>query len=142
MVSLEDAATTTRRWDRWKPYAVIGAGVIVAAIGIPLQLKARSDFDAYDAGVAQECGDLGCAPGELSESTRNLESQAKLENRIAVTSFAIGGAVAATGVVLLILNRPRTVLPENLDLAPESPTVTVVPVLSPDTAGVSVGVRF
>jgi hypothetical protein len=109
-----DAATNTRlvrRWARWKPWAVLGAGAGVALLGVPLQLKSRADMKSYDDEVGTLCPE-GCPASTLPGAVRDEKSRAELENAIAVSAFATGGAVLVTGAVLLYLNQPRAVTVE------------------------------
>jgi tetratricopeptide (TPR) repeat protein len=122
---------TVRRWATWKPWAVVGAGALVALIGIPVILDAQSNFDAYDAAVAAcvtQNQMNGCPANTVSQSALD---RGHLENTIAVSLFAVGGAVAASGVALLILNLPR-VAPVD-----EATHASVVPLLGPGVFGLS-----
>jgi hypothetical protein len=138
MVALADAAVTTRRWTAWKPWAVVGGGALVGGVGGLLQLKAASDFDRYDREVAAVCGDTGCGAGNpLPSSTANLESRARIENRVAIAMMLTGGAAVAGGVVLLWLNRPMTSIPRE-----ESAPVRVAPAVGPGVAALDLFVDF
>jgi hypothetical protein len=139
LMTIEDATITKRRWARWKPWAVTGAGALVAGIGGLLQLKAKSDFDQYGEEIAA-CGESGCLPSELSQSTRDLESRARLENRIAVGSMIVGGLTVAAGLTAVFLNRPRPYLPERKP-APAG-RIGVVPSIGPQHVGLTVMQRF
>ncbi|HEY8145157.1 MAG TPA: hypothetical protein VIG06_20895 [Kofleriaceae bacterium] len=139
MVALTDAAVTRRRWAAWKPWAVAGSGALVAGMGGLLQLKAASDFDRYDREVADECGDPGCGPDNpLPSSTANLESRARLENRIAIGMMSVGGAALAGGLVLLWLNRPMTWIPSEGSRG----GVQLAPGLGPGSASLDLSLRF
>jgi len=101
---------TVRRWPTWKPWAVVGGGALLALAGLPLLLDARSDLIAYDEQIAQSCQPMGCAAGDPDLQGPNaLRDRAHTKNVVALSLFAVGGAVAATGVALVILNQPRTV---------------------------------
>ena len=105
------ARTLHRKWTRWVPWAVLGGGVVVAAVGAPVLVAAGSSYDRYDAAVRTDCVH-GCIAGQpTSQHVADLQSHAKLENNAAVSLFAVGGAVAATGFVMVILNQPRLVSP-------------------------------
>jgi hypothetical protein len=138
LISLADATVTERRWDSWKPWAVTGGGAAIAGLGVLLRLKAQSDMDQYGDEVTRQCGETGCAPGQLLQSTADLESRAKLENKIAVGTMVTGGALVAAGLTLVILNRPRPVIPEQ----PPASGPAVVPTVTADSIGVAISSRF
>jgi len=142
MVALTDAAVTRRRWAAWKPWVVAGSGALVAGVGGLLQLKSASDFDRYDREVADECGEPGCgADNPLPSSTANLESRARLENRIAIGMMSVGGAALAGGLVLLWLNRPISYVPT--EETGEGGSLRVVPAVGPDgSASLDLSLRF
>lgn len=105
------ARTLHRKWARWLPWTVLSGGVVVAAVGAPVLIAAGSSYDRYDAAVRADCLH-GCVAGQPStQHVADLESHAKLENNVAVSLFAVGGAIAATGFVMVILNQPRLVSP-------------------------------
>lgn len=133
MVSLASLPTrTVRRWASWKPWALFGAGVLVALVGVPLIVDAKHNLDSFDAEIARECPS-GCAPGTLPATVLDARSRATTENGVAIGMFAAGGAVAAAGVVLLILNQPH---------AERMSRVAVAPSLTPHFAGLSASLRF
>jgi len=119
-----------RRWKAWKPWALFGAGVVVALVGVPIIVDAKHNFDSFDADVARSCPN-GCAPGVLSSTTLDARSRASSENGVAIGMFAAGGAIAATGAVLLILNQPHA--EKRLALAPS---------LAPGYAGLVASIRL
>jgi len=120
-----------RRFAWWKPWALLAAGVAVAAVGVPLQLDAQSNMDSYDRQFGQKCP-MGCHEQDLPASVRDLKSQAELENGIAVGTFIAGGALVAGGLVLIILNQPRVV---EAQPKPALPPLTLVPTLGPGRVG-------
>lgn len=97
-----------QRWSPWKPWVVSAAGAAVALMGIPLQLRAQSNLDSYDAEIRARC-ETGCSLTDVPLHVRAMESRGQFQNRLALTSFAVGGAVVVTGLTLVILNRPHTV---------------------------------
>lgn len=126
---------TVRRWPVWKPLAVVGAGVLVAAIGVPVYLAAQENFKAYDDGVKELCGNPnGCLPDALETKAPwalNAKRLGQTQNVVALSLFGVGGAVAAAGVALVILNQPR-IVPTT-----EGPRAQILPLLAPGTVGVS-----
>src|SRR4051794_13348308 len=122
---------TVRRWPTWKPWTVLGGGALLALIGIPVILEARSSFNEYDAEVAacvMTYPQNGCPAGGVPQSALD---RGHLENTVAVSLFAVGGAIAASGVALLILNQPRVVPAE------ETTRASVMPLLAPGVFGLS-----
>lgn len=139
LLTLAEATRTERRWPVWKPWAMVGGSAAVAGLGVLLHLQAQSDLDQYGREVAILCGDRSCQPDQLPAATRDLETRAHVENTLAVGTLIAGGAGMAVGVALVILNRPRTVLP---DQTAEPPTTQVVPQLTPQSVGVTIVQRF
>ncbi|HMF42686.1 MAG TPA: hypothetical protein VKQ32_18575 [Polyangia bacterium] len=122
---------TVRRWPTWRPWAVVGGGALLALAGVPLLLDVKSNLDAYDAGVQSSCPS-GCPPGMIQRAALDAHDRARTENVIAVSLFAVGGAVIASGVALVILNQPRVVP------ADERPPATVAPLVGRGTLGLSI----
>jgi hypothetical protein len=108
LVPLGSATRLERRWARWKPWAVVGAGAALAVLAVPLKIKAESDMDDYDAEIQRTCPS-GCPTSSLPGPVRDLHDQAVLEDRLALGGFVVGGAAAIAGVVLVVLNQPRAV---------------------------------
>jgi hypothetical protein len=121
---------TLRRWPTWKPWAVVGGGALVAFAGLPLLLEARSNLIAYDDQITQRCS-MGCAAGMLPAAAVELRDRAHTENVVAVSLFAVGGAIAASGVALVILNQPQNVP------ADEKARTAVAPLLGRGVVGFS-----
>lgn len=132
LVTFDEAAVTVRRWDSWKPWAVVGGGAVVGGIGILLELQARSSRNEYAELLADNCSETPCE----SDFARGTFNRARLEHGLAVSAMIVGGAAVVAGLAGVILNRPRK---EILD-QPEGPQV--VPTLTGDTAGVSITGRF
>ncbi len=128
LVTLEAGTETrtTRRWSGWKPWAVVGAGVGVAAIGAVFELKAQADIDEYDEDFAELCP-TGCAEDELPGAVRDLKTRAELEDAIGLGAIATGGALIVTGAILVVLNQPRieTVERPRMTVAPTRGGATV-----------------
>ena len=105
------ARTLHRRWSRWIPWSVLGGGVVVAAIGAPVYLAAGSSLDKYDAAVTSDCPH-GCIAGTpAAQRVMDLKSHADAQETAAISLFVAGGAIAATGFVMVILNQPHLVTP-------------------------------
>lgn len=101
--TIEAATVFRRRWPRWKPWVVVGAGAAVVLGGVGLELQAAATFRSYDRAVATLCPDHPCAslPGLITDAY----AEGRRDNRWAIGLFATGGAAIATGAVLLWLDR-------------------------------------
>jgi len=124
---------TVHRWSVWKPWAVLGAGVVVGLAGVPLMLQAKSDINAYDAAVTQTCP-MGCVTSTIPQSASASLDRGHRENIVAVSLFCVGGAALAGGVAMLVLN-PRLVPTE------DASHVAVAPVIGSGTLGFSIALR-
>lgn len=131
-----------RPWATWKPWAVVGAGVGIAAAGGVLHALSARDFNAYDSGFLKlSCAGMGCTQQAIDQGDPHLSSRlnrARLEQKIAVGGYIAGGAAMAAGAVLLYLNRPH--LMEQADSNPNGTGVAMVPVVSRNMLGVVVTV--
>ncbi len=87
-----------------------------------LHLQVSDNYRAFDKGIAA-CG--GCIP---SPDLAQLRSRGDNLQRVAVGSYAVGGAALVAGAVFLYLNRPQ------LD-APVEEGVRVAPFLVGETRG-------
>ncbi len=131
LVPLQEAAVITHRWAVWKPWAVVGGGVVVAGLGGLVQLRARTDLQRYEDAFGRECAQ-GCTVDPVAD----LKATAVLENRIAIGMVAAGAATVIGGVVLVVMNRGRTSYPDA-----RGARLGVTP-LPGGGATISVGVRY
>lgn len=105
------ARTLHRRWSRWIPWSVLGGGGVVALVGVPVWFAASSSYDRYDTEVTTSCPH-GCIAGTAAaQHVMDLKSHADLQYTAARSLVAVGGAIAATGFVMVILNQPHLVTP-------------------------------
>jgi hypothetical protein len=130
--TFDEVAITVRRWDRWKPWAVVGGGAVVGGVGVLLELQARSSRDEYAELLADNCSEEPCE----ADFGRSIFNRARLEHGIALSAMIVGGAAVVTGVAGVIFNRPRQELPEQSD-RPQ-----VVPTITGNSAGLSISGRF
>jgi len=134
--SYAEAAVTRTRWATWKPWAVAITGAAFVGIGALLRARAQSGLQDYERDVANTCGDEGCRPGDPTwELLQDEESAALRDNKIAIGMFAAGAAGIGAGIVLVVLNRTRSYVPD-------MERVSVKPVLAPDVAGATVVIRY
>ena len=129
-----------RPWATWKPWAVVGAGAAVAAASGVLHAFSARKFNDYDNKfLALPCASTdGCKDSEIRPSLTAELNRARLEQRIAVGGYIVGGSALAAGVLLLYLNRPR--LLEQDSTSSPAPGVVLVPTVSAGMLGVLVTV--
>jgi hypothetical protein len=123
-----------RRWAPWKPWTVFGAGLAVALIGVPLLVDAKHNYDTFDSEVARLCP-AGCGPSDLPATVLDASDRARAENGAAIAMFAVGGALSASGVVMLILNMPHV---EAIERSP----LSLAPVLGPGVLGLRASLKY
>lgn len=129
-----DGLIEKRRLQPWLPWAVISSGVGVGVMGAGLDWQAGRQLDQARHELARECGiALSCTPATPSSYGRAL-----WEHRIGTGAIVVGGAVAAAGLALVLLNQPRSYRTKDRD----GGTFELMPMASPDTAGVSAQFRF
>lgn len=99
----EELIEYRRPWPMWGPVTLTGVGALILAAGAVLTLNARNRFRDFDDQIAtrQSCT-AGCVPDSELESIKN---QGKTLQTLATVSYAVGGAAAAGGIVLMIMNR-------------------------------------
>ena len=127
----------------WKPWAVVGAGVAIAATGGALHALSARGFSQFDAGFATlTCAPTGCTGAQIAAENAGLPAvldRARLEQRLAVGAYLLGGAALATGIYLVYKNQPHLIEQDAPDAAPRG--VAVTPVIAPDSIGILVSVR-
>ncbi|MGI5860462.1 MAG: PEGA domain-containing protein [Myxococcales bacterium] len=137
LLTAADLTEYRRRWDAWKPWSVVAAGVVVAAVGGGLHYTGIDKIRQFDQGI-QACG--GCVPSADLESTRTTGTRMQ---GIGIGGYAVGGAALATGAVLVYMNRlqPYQVAP-GAEAKPAEPAVSIAPLLGGETNGMSATFRF
>lgn len=138
-----------RRWQAWKPWAVVGAGVAAGVVGGVAHWRAVHNYGAF----ADELETRGCAtPGEDVEQFMGCPGSAidgepgdslgaaRWQWRVAVGSYVAAGAAVTTGLVLVYLNRGRLVQVE--PGAIDERGVVVIPQVTSGSVGVSARIRF
>ena len=131
-----------RKWDAtWMPYAVFGAGAVIAGVGALSELHSSDKYRDYDRDVAK-CNDVntGCAN---SSALKNIRSAGDEYKTAGFVLYGVGAAAAAVGITMWYLNRPESYQIRPEDMAPPvEPAVTVTPVVSPQFAGAALSGRF
>jgi hypothetical protein len=93
-----------RRWESWKPWALVAAGAGLAGVGGGVVWLAYRDKHDYDAWVTSHCnaGNEFCAGTPVPSSSLD---RAKIENSIGITAIVLGGGAFVTGAVMAYLNQ-------------------------------------
>jgi tetratricopeptide (TPR) repeat protein len=94
-----------RPWPVWRPWAVVGAGVVLSGSGLLFHNRATERYRAFDEAVlrcSSANNDRGCLPGPelLTEKARGNTLQ-----RASLGTFSVGGAALALGLTLVYFNQ-------------------------------------
>jgi hypothetical protein len=140
MLHNDKVVLTSRRWQAWKPYAVMAAGVGLGLVGSAFQWRSSENNQQYSALFTDQCPPPGgCLHAAQSSELLAVESRYKWYRRVGIGTLAASGAIAATGVVLWYFNRPeKRPNPRRDDLV----HITVTPTLAPDATGAAITGRF
>lgn len=84
-----------RTWKTWAGLASISAGAVGIGVGAMFAVRGSNKTDELRDACATSC---------TGTAARDLEAQGRAANRNAAIGFAVGGALVATGVVLVILD--------------------------------------
>jgi hypothetical protein len=131
-------AGSTRRWASWKPWAVVGGGVAVAMMGGAMHRLSAASFTAYDREFTRRCWP-GCVLAETPDLTERLH-RAHMQQKLAVSSYVIGGVAMATGMLLMSLNAPQPSSRQPRD--GNAARMSLMPELLPSGIGVSAIMGF
>jgi tetratricopeptide (TPR) repeat protein len=132
----EDLTEYRRLWPAPVPWVIAGAGVALVGGGVGLHLGARSDFEAWDRGIAACAASeaTGCVP---HPDLTALRARGDALQALAFTSYALGGAALVTGAVLVYVNRLQPFL-----RTVDSAKVSLAPMLGPGGGGAALLVSF
>jgi tetratricopeptide (TPR) repeat protein len=120
-----------RRWAIWKPWAVVGSGLLLAGAGVLFQVLGQRRYDEFGDDLTAECPS-GCLPEDVPQDTRDLRSSGEAMSGVAVGLFSLGSAVALAGAVLAIINQPRAL----------EESSAVLPIAGRRSAGLTLRGRF
>lgn len=130
---VEEIASTQRRWQSWKPWAVVGTGAAVVVIGALTHTAAAANFARYDREFVERCPPPGgCFDSELGSKDRLR--RARMQQRFAVSSYMVGGLAMACGIVLVWLNEPNAILMHESE---QGNMRVMMPALYPSGFGIS-----
>lgn len=110
LMSEADAYYT--RFRSWQPWAVIGTGATFGLLGAGLQWRAYRNVADHDSQLGDLCEEPCSATEQENKGLPTLLERAERYQNYAASSFVLGGAVLATGLVLLFLNQKRLTHPE------------------------------
>lgn len=130
-----DRLVETRRWDAWKPWIIVSAGVVATAVGAGFERQAYRHRDTAAKSLMGMC-DLttGCPPMKASPAY----DRAVRDGWIAAGAFAAGGVTLAVGLTMAWLNQSQVRRTEARAPGP----IEVTPILSTDQVGASAQLRF
>ncbi|HEY4245186.1 MAG TPA: hypothetical protein VGM88_35460 [Kofleriaceae bacterium] len=145
LYTAEELTRYKRKWDRvWAPYTVIGAGVVVGLGAVGAELLARHDYREFDKEVAAcNTSAMGCS--NMTAGIYDKRNSGNTWRDVGYVGFGVAGAAVATGIALAIVNRREGYQITAEQLGAEhggTEPLTVVPMVSPDTAGAMVQGHF
>lgn len=146
--TMDELTVTSRRWSAWKPWALVGSGVVVAAAGAALHSSGNSMIRTYDRRSQQECRPDDFCSSEPPELAK-LRKDGRTRQTAGVAGYAVGATAIATGALMVFMNRGQTHVrpydngtPAQPAPQPQEPRVQLSPLVTPESPGLSVLVRF
>jgi hypothetical protein len=139
LVEVKATTVVARRWRAWVPWAVVGSGAAVAAVGYGLHRRATASYGDYDRAFSSACP-AGCVPADVPDDVSGIGRRASRENDIAVGAISAGAVIAGAGTVLLFLNQPRAVSGD--EQSRRARTARVGAMLNGQAAGVALTLPF
>jgi len=142
LYTVEETTRYRRKWQNtWFPYAVLGAGAVVGLAAGGFELSAQSSYNQFNARVAA-CNTMVAGCPTATPGITPLRDSGNSKRLIGFVGYGAAGAAAATGAVLLWLNRRRAyqISPEELEA--ETAPLAVAPIVSPDVLGATVQGHF
>ncbi len=122
-----DGMQTKRRWARWTPWGVLGAGVALSAIGVGLRSVAEADYEETNRRLTATCGS-SCSP-----DTMDPYGSGRIKNGVAMGTIVMGGLGVLGGAGMMLLNLPQTYrVKDESDVR-----IEVTPIVSSTVAGIS-----
>ena len=134
LVRLADALQTTRLVSAWKPWTVLGSGLVLGGLGTALYIKGRRTRDDYQRILNGECSPEPCDNDRLTSIWR----RGRLENGFGVGSMVVGGALTLGGIVFVFLNQPQTKIAPQF----ERPGLKIIPQVSSQSVGALLSQTF
>jgi tetratricopeptide (TPR) repeat protein len=94
-----------RRWRWWVPWSVEAGGVALALAATGIYVNARTEMTRHDQALNQLCP-MGCPDDQIPASLRAQETSARRNSGVAIGMWVGAGALAITGGVMAVMNRP------------------------------------
>lgn len=117
----------SRRWSRWQPWAVLGGGAAIAAVGGVFAWRASTQYSEYDRGVAAAWqADMTMPPMPPAYAVA-AKTRGDRDRMVAYSGIAAGSLIVAAGITMVLLNQGHLV---------------AVPAVGKDSAGVSLAGSF
>jgi tetratricopeptide (TPR) repeat protein len=93
-----------RRWDAWKPWGVISAGIASLNAGVLTYVVGGNTITHYENAIAR-CSEA-CTPRMIDQLEVGKDRGEK-QRVVAVALLSAGAAAVAVGVVGVVMNQPR-----------------------------------
>jgi hypothetical protein len=140
LYTAEELTRYHRKWDAtWMPWAVVGAGAVIAFGGALSEFSANSSYEQYDHKVALcNTNNMGCPS---SQELTDLKSSGDSKKTLGYVGYGVGAGAILVGAALLYINRPEAYQIRAEDLGDEK-QVRVTPILTPDGAGAALQGHF
>lgn len=122
----------------WVPWAVMGAGAVIAFGGALSEFSAQSTYAQYDHKVEQcNMNNTGC---QSSKELTDLRSSGDSKKTLGYVGYGVGAAAILVGAGLAWFNRPQGYQIRAEDLQNEK--LSVAPIVAPGLAGASLQGHF
>jgi hypothetical protein len=94
-----------RRWAWWVPWSVEGGAAALALVGAGFYLSASNQMASYDQALQRKCPE-GCGDADITSALKAQHDHARRNSGVGIGMWVGAGAVAITGGVMAVLNRP------------------------------------
>lgn len=125
----EELYVYTRPYPLWIPITVTAAGALIAGAGGFSTYLSKTKYNTFDDDIKDDpdC-EFGCTPSDTVQGHRDSGDTFRMLGRV---GFIAGGAIFATGVTLLVLDKKNAtrITPE------EQGEFSLTPIVGPGTAG-------
>jgi tetratricopeptide (TPR) repeat protein len=108
-----------RRWAWWVPWSVEGGAAALALVATGFYVSASGEMTNYDQALRLKC-QTGCTTDQIPSDLKAKYDHARRNSGVAIGIWVGAGAVAITGGVMAVMNRPFKV-----ERHPVTPSVTV-----------------
>jgi hypothetical protein len=136
LMTERDGIIVHRRFRRWLPWTIAGAGAVMAGTGLGLRVSATGRNNDYDRALRERCAQ-GCLLTDLSD-LEGQRARARTENVVGLGMLGAGAAALTAGLALAFINQPEISTHPDAGKA----KIDVIPLIAPHSAGVSAGGRF